>query len=358
MTEGDELSPGDQWPYHYRGLSLQASPSGDVWWQLYQGTDRLALEPAPEEVVERLLEFKRIGGRMHVTEQGDVLTRVETEDDEYDQIYVGTTEELDGELIPQDAPEYSIDLRPEGLEPGDLWPSVYDGSRYSFVGDRFWWHSGQSHKRHPVPEGLPDGIEANLRRYKPDGGSFRVLPWGDVITLVSLHPTPEKVGEQFNELPRVVRNIIKLRKSRDVEMLPVYIGSIDGYKIGVEEPTSLTDSLSEEEQESLSSWAQNLGRTTSRSTDAHQANRSNDVSDSGESEADQASEQSEATRADIEEEEPGKKADQNTSTGREADDAGSTEPDSDGPRFDDDPLDWMRDDMDGEDEARSDGGAS
>lgn len=360
MTEGDTLSPGDEWPHHYRGLSLQASPSGDVWWQLYQGTDRLVLEPAPDEIVEQLLEFKRIGGRMHITEHGDVLTRVEGDDDEYDDIYVGTIEDLDGELVPQDAPEYSIDLRPEGLEAGDLWPSIYDGSRYSFVGNRFWWHSGDSHKRHPVPDGLPDHIEGELRRYKPDGGSFRVLPWGDVITLIPLHPTPEKVSEQFSDLPRVVRNIIKLRKSRDVEMLPVYIGSLDGYEIEVEEPASLTDSLSEEEQEELAGWAENLGRTSSRSTSAHRASRTDDGPTSGQSGEEEATEAD--SRGSTTASEPDSGASEsaaNPDTRSDDSGTGGDEPDGepahekdesgdDGPQFDDDPLEWMRDDMEGQ----------
>jgi hypothetical protein len=359
MTEGDDLSPGDEWPHHYRGLSLQASPSGEVWWQLYQGTDRLTLKPAPEEIVEQLLEFKRIGGRMHITEQGDVLTRVEGENDDYEGIYIGTVEDLDGELVPQDAPEYSIDLRPEGLEPGDLWPSVYDGSRYSFVGNRFWWHSGESHKRHPVPDGLPDHIESDLRRYKPDGGSFRVLPWGDVITLVPLHPTPEKVSEQFGELPRVVRNIIKLRKSRDVEMLPVYIGTLDGYEIDVEEPTSLTDSLSEEEQEELAGWAENLGRTSTRSASAHRASRSGDERPSDRSASAEGSAETEHNEAAAESatEAGGSDvgADESEAPTRDAGGESSQEEElseDDEPRFDDDPLEWMRDDMD-----RGDGGA-
>ena len=84
------LSPGNEWPYHYRGLSLQVSPDGDVWWQLYQGTDRLHLEPAPTDIVETLLKHKRIGGRIHITEGGDALTRVE-KGEEYTHIYLGDT---------------------------------------------------------------------------------------------------------------------------------------------------------------------------------------------------------------------------------------------------------------------------
>ena len=315
----DGISVGDPWPHHYRGLSLQVSPNREVWWQLYQGTDRLRLNPVPEKIVDHLLDHKRIGGRFHVTEQGDVLTRVEN-GEEYDQIYLGKVDNLDGELVPDGAEEYSIDLQPDGLEAGDLWPSIYDGSRYSFAGDRFWWHSGQSHKRHPVPTGLPIDIERSLQRYKRDGGSFRVLPWGDVITLVPIHPTPEKVQNQFNKLPRVVRNIIKLRKDRDVEMLPVYIGSLGDYHIEVKDPPSLTDSLSAEEEESLSNWAQNLGRTTARSTDAHKV--STDTDSGGSSKGRSALE----TESD------------NTEDNSEQKNAKP-------PELNDDPVDWLMDDM-------------
>jgi hypothetical protein len=304
---------------------------------LYQGTDRLRLDPAPDEIVDRLLKHKRIGGRFHVTERGDVLTRVEDGDD-YEQLYLGQVDTLDGELVPNEAPEYKIDLQPEGLEPGDLWPSVYDGSRYSFSEGRFWWHSGGSHKRHPVPEGLPEEVERSLRQYKPGGGSFRVLPWGDVITLIPLHPSPEKVESQFTELPRVVRNIIKLRKDRDVEMLPVYVGSIDGYQIEVEEPTELTDGLSEEEEAELSSWAQSLGRTTSRSDSTHKVDGtdSEDTTERG-SRSDPTSESEPKSGGE--------------GTGRDESGEGGNDP----PEFDDDPVDWIMDDLEDIDDRDSPG---
>lgn len=342
MAERAGLSVGDEWPHHYRGMSLQASPGGDVWWQLYQGTDRLRLNPAPEEVVDRLLTHKRIGGRFHVTERGDVLTRVE-EGDGYEQRYLGRVDTLEGELVPDDAAEYKIDLQPDGLDPGDLWPSVYDGSRYSFVGDRFWWHSGQSHKRHPVPDGLPADVEQALRRYKPDGGSFRVLPWGDVITLVPLHPSPEKVESQFNELPRVVRNIIRLRKDRDVDMLPVYVGSVGDYPIEVEEPTSLSDKLSDEEEAALNSWAQSLGRTTRRRDSNHTVDSATDAG--GPTDRDPGGEPTSASESEPDSE-PGHGTVEGDETGQE---------EGDPPEFDDDPVDWIMDDLNGiDDPDRSD----
>lgn len=306
------LSRGDDWHNHYRGFSFQVSPNGDVWWQLYNGTDRLQLTPPPAEIAEDLLELKRIGGRIHITEGGNVLTRLEADDDSYLGVYVGELDpetDLDGKLVPEEDPDHSLALRPSGLSAGDLWPSVYDGSRYSFVGERVWWHNGSTHKRHPVSSGIPPSIHETLNRFKSSGGSFRITPWGDVITLVSIHPAPGDVAEQFATLPRVVQNIIKLRKERGVEMLPIYIGNIDGSSLTVEEPASLTDDLTDEEQHELASWAENLGRTTNRTASVHKAANSD-----------------------------------------EPDGASPSDEETTGSRFDDDPMDWIEDDIEANEE--------
>lgn len=364
MTEGDALSPGDEWTNHYRGLSLQVTPDGNTWWQLYNGTDRLTLEPAPERIIEQLLELKRIGGRMHVTEQGDVLTKIEA-DDGYDQVYVGTVDSLDGDLIPRESPEYGINLQPQGLSPGDLWPSVYDGSRYSFSGDRYWWHSSHSHKRHTIPDGLPGRIEDSLRQYKPEGGSFRVLPWGDIITLVSSHPRQQKVSRQFNDLPRVVRNIIKLRKERDVEMLPIYVGTLEECDIAIKEPTSLTDSLSEEEKKSLSSWAENLGQTSDRETKTHRTGNTGSTGNkNSRSSTNAASAQSGDIGADDSPGSTKSPTDKREFTGQHADEVQTDDkhsPDDGGidvPEIDDDPLEWMRKDIESIEDNKNDEGSS
>lgn len=317
MSQEHSLSPGDSWPHHYRGLAFQASPDGTVWWQLYQGTDRLTLDPVPEEIVEELLAHKRIGGRFHITETGAALTRVE-DGDEYEPVYLGHVDNLEGSLQPPDAPQFDIQLRPKHLSPGDLWPSIYDGSRYSFVEDRVWWHNGQTRKRHPVPDGLPGAVQTQLRRLKPEGGSFRILPWGDVITLVSTNPAPGKISEQLNDLPRVVMNIIKLRKESDVDMLPVYVGTIDEPGLDVEEPTSLTDAMTADEKEELAGWAESLG-SSSPATQSTQAS-------SGGSEDERESGAENERSTDKADNQPQK--------------------DESATRFDDDPLEWMRDDMD------------
>jgi hypothetical protein len=261
------IHPGDEWPGYYRGYRLQTNPDGDVWWQVYQGTDRLYVEPTPDELVDNLLSLKRLGGRVRVTEDNSVITRVE-EGDDYEVRYVGELPSAD-KLVPQDAPEYSVDIRPDGLSSGDLWPSVYDGAKFSIGGDRIWWQHPGTHKRHPVETDLPDDVLATLQRLKPRGGSFRITPWNDVITLVEEPPNPTQTREQLHDLPRVIKNIIVLRRERGVEMLPIYVGSVDTVPIEVDEPRSLTDELSAQERAQLNSWAGSLGPTSTTDPDEH-----------------------------------------------------------------------------------------
>lgn len=333
MVNRNNLSSGDEWPGHYRGYRLQVSPNGDVWWELYSGTDRLHLDPAPEPLAENLLEIKHLGGRVRVTESNDVLTLVENANDEYEAIWIGEAE-LSGELIPADDPEFGIEVQPDGLSPGDLWPSVYDGARYAYSGgERVWWRNPETHKRHPVETDLSADVFQSLRRFKPDGGSFRITPWGDLITVIPFHPTPERIENQFNELPRVVRNTIKLRKERGVERLPIYVGRIDGTPFEVKEPSSLTDQLTEEERQNLESWAQNLGATHVRSSSDHSTNASGDRKDDGGQPEDQPEDHA---------------VDEVQETSDEKTDASveGMEEDLEEIVFDDDPIEWQTRDYD------------
>lgn len=254
------LSPGDTWPGHYRGYRLHTNPDRDVWWQVYQGTDRLFVDPTPDDLVDELLALKHLGGRTRVTEGNEVIARVE-DGDGYRTVYVGQLE-LSGELVPSGESEFGVQIRPQDLSAGDIWPSVYDGSKLSFSGDRVWWTNPETHKRHPVETALPPSVTDQLNRLKPRGGSFVVTPWNDVVTLVEDPPNPERAREQLHDLPRVVKNIILLRRERGVELLPVYVGSIDDTPLEIGEPTSLTSALSPEEEADLDSWAGSLGETS------------------------------------------------------------------------------------------------
>lgn len=310
-----DLTVGDEWDDHYRGLTLHINQSRDCWWQVYNGTDRLYVDNFPEEMIDDFLQLKPLGGRIRVAESGDVLTRIDDDDTaetaaEYSQVYVGNVD-LTGKLVPDDAPEMGIPVRPTGLSAGDLWPSVYDGARYSFTpGGRMWWKNTATRKRHPVTTELPESIQATLRQQKPQGGSFRITPSNDVITLVE-SPATETVKNQFSDLPALVRNIIKLRKDRaGLEMLPIYVGNLGDVTIDIDTPLGLTDQMSDEEQDALEGWAASLGGTSPTSAEDHTTSQ------------------------------------QATQSKTENSGSGSDEDDDVPPDFDDDPEDWLDLDMD------------
>lgn len=259
------LSAGDQWPSHYRGYGLSANASGEIWWQAYNGTDRLLLEPTPDELVADVQSVKRNGGAIRVTEAGTVIARVEADtggsDSTYETVYVGEME-FTGELVPKDEPDRALPVSPDGLSAGDLWPSVYDGAEYSFSGDRFWWSNSDTKLRHDFAVPLPSDIVDELKRLRPRGGSFRITPAGDVLTQIPTAESPPDVRAQFRDLPREVKRLLQLRRDRGgVDMLPVYVGRLDDEErpIEVEEPTRLTDPLSEQEAASLEAWAASMG---------------------------------------------------------------------------------------------------
>ena len=327
MTSTTDLTVGDEWGEHYRGLTLHVNQSCDCWWQVYNGTDRLYVDEFPDKTIDDHLQLKPLGGRIRVTESGDVLTRIDEDDTaetaaEYAQVWVGNVD-LTGQLVPDDAPEMGIPVRPTDLSAGDLWPSVYDGARYSFTpSGRMWWKNTATRKRHPVTTDLPETVLAALRQQKPQGGSFRITPSNDVITLVE-SPATETVKRQFSDLPALVRNIIKLRKERaGLEMLPIYIGNLGDLTIEIESPSSLTDQMSAEEKDALEGWATSLGGTSPTSAEDHTTSQ-------------------QATQSSGENPTHDDQSSSSTDSGSETDENDDSPPD-----FDDDPEDWLDLDMD------------
>jgi hypothetical protein len=227
------------------------------------------LEPTPEEIVESLLDIKRLGGRVRITEGNDVLARVER-GDEYETVWLGEVT-LGGDLVPADDPEYSIPLNPDDIEPKEFWPSVYDGAKYSFGpgADRIWWSNPETHKRHPVRTSLPTAVVNTLSRVKPRGGSFRATPWNDILTLVDSDKLPGDAQSQFDELPRVVKNLISLRRERGgVEKLPMYVGNVNETPFTIDDPPSLTDPVSSTEL-GIDEWTESLGETVPTESSDH-----------------------------------------------------------------------------------------
>ena len=263
MTNGS-ISTGDPWPEHYRGLTLHLNSKGDIWWLPYRGEQRLFVADPPDSLVRDLLDVKPTGAMFRITEHRDVIAKVENQEDgTYDPIFVGRLEEP-RQILPDRNEDYPVDLQPTGLDEGDLWPSIYDGARYSLTGpDTIWWHEPDTKRRHKVTDGFPAELAQAIVFHKNGGGSFRITPWGDVITLIDTVPEPEDVIEQFRNLPRPVRNIIELRNDRGVDMLPIYIGNIGDNRITVEEPRALTDPLDEDAQSDIEDWIRSLGPTSS-----------------------------------------------------------------------------------------------
>jgi hypothetical protein len=103
-----------------------------------------------------------------------------------------------------------------------------------------------------------------LLYYKPEGGSFRITPDRNIVTLVPAHPKPEKVVEQFRKLPGVVKKIIKLRKEKGVEMLPIYIGNLQmNFNLG--RPKTIVTPLTDEETEDMIRWIRSFGSSKENS---------------------------------------------------------------------------------------------
>lgn len=267
MTDNG-LATGDPWPEHYRGLTLHMNADGDIWWRPYSGEQRLFLEEPPEQLEQALLEVKPTGAMFRITEHNDVIAKVEDDEEgTYDPVYVGQLEDA-SRLLPDNSTEYPVELHPTGLSEGDLWPSVYDGARYSLTGpDTIWWHNPDTKRRHPVMDGIPTEIARAITFHKNGGGSFRITPWGDVITLIETVPEPEDVVEQFKNLPRPIQNIIQLRNDRGGDMLPIYVGNIGNNEVRIEEPRDLTDALGPDAKQEIEDWIRSLGPTSSASGD-------------------------------------------------------------------------------------------
>jgi hypothetical protein len=273
-------SRGDAWEGHYRGFTFHVNADGDMWWQQYNGEERLFVSDPPASLVEAVLEVKPQGGRIRVTEQNEVIAKVDKASGTgYDQVYIDQIPELQT-LQPDSEPEYAIKLQPTDVDRGDLWPSVYDGTRFSLSStDRIWWHNPETKRRHQISSGIPPEIAQAILAHKRQGGSFRVTPWGNVITLISAVPDPGTIKEQFAELPRVVQNIIQLRNDRGLEMLPVYIGSIGDSPIEIEEPRSLTDELDDSAWDDIEDWIDNLGPTATASDEIDETESESEYDD-------------------------------------------------------------------------------
>lgn len=220
MSEQTLLGPGDLWDDpaegYYRGSKYHCGPQGDVWWALPSGLGKVHAVGGHEDVVAEFLKLRPEGGSFRITEDGAVITREPTT---FAPIYVCEY----GETLRFE----DVDVLGAGIQPLDLWPSFYDGSRYSFKKERTWWKDPEAVSWRETKETLPKEIRDRFFRVKPDGGSLRITENGKVLALIGPQPLPRHIEDQYKALNNTQKNLIAV-KAQTAALLPVYLGDFQG----------------------------------------------------------------------------------------------------------------------------------
>lgn len=233
------MEAGEEWPYHYRGTRYHYNVSNEVWWQSTKDGPSIHAKKGYGRVIKELLPYKTEGGSFRITEVGDVIAKV-LRDDVWNPIYICEMDEA-FEFV-------DLDITPEIIESGDLWPGFYDGARYSYLNDKVWWNNPDGPRQY-TEKPLPEEVMKVLRRFKPEGGSFRITENGYVITLIPKQPLPNNLKEQWNRLSEAQRRFLAI-KVQSTDMLPVFIGRYhEG--ISLRPLQDMRKELSEDEREAM-----------------------------------------------------------------------------------------------------------
>jgi hypothetical protein len=246
------LNPGEKWTEHYRGTKYHFSTEGELWWEFPATEDSLSNQHVPAQgghkhIVEELLKLKPAGGSCRITETGEVITKLDADEQP---IYVTDL----GAPLTFD----QIDILGTGLKPSDLWTGFYDGARYSFRGRKVWWKDPEDGSKLLVKEAIPREILKILQFHKPGGGSFRVTENGVVLTLIPPQPMPPDFQRQFDAMNVLQRNLLYV-KVKGTERVPVFVGVYeDGFTVL---PARKLDSpLSPKEKEELIEFLKSYGQ--------------------------------------------------------------------------------------------------
>jgi len=234
------LDAGEEWPYHFRGTRYSYNTKNEVWWRSVKDGPSTLAKKGYERVLKELLPYKTEGGSFRITETGDVIAKV-LKDDVWKPIYICEMDEAFGFAD-------DLDITPETIDPGDLWTGFYDGARYSYLNNKVWWNNPDGPRQY-ADRPLPDEVIKVLRKFKPEGGSFRITENGYVIALIAKQPLPNNLKEQWNRLSEAQRRFIAI-KVQSTDMLPVYIGR---YHEGItlRPPQDMRKELSSEERDSM-----------------------------------------------------------------------------------------------------------
>jgi hypothetical protein len=238
---------GDGWQYHYRGTRYHYNSDQKVWWQTSKDGLKVTVKSGHENIIKNLLSLRPAGGSFRITETGDVIMKNEG-NDSLKEIFVC---EMDEPLIFEE----DIEINPQNIQPGDLWPGFYDGARYSFSMDKIWWKNPEGYRQYGI-ETLPTDIILHFRRFKPQGGSFRITENGYVITLIEKQPLPNELKDQWNQLSTTQQRLVE-RKVNRTEMLPIYVGR---YYAGISlmERQDFSQPLTDDERNNMLDYLDNF----------------------------------------------------------------------------------------------------
>jgi len=235
-----DIKSGEEWPYHFRGTRYHYNSSKQIWWQTFKDGLKIHVKSGHERIINDLMPLKTEGGSFRITETGDVIAKVE-EDGEWKPRFICEMDE------PFKFNE-KIDIIPENIQSGDLWPGFYDGARYSYIIDKIWWNNPEGTRQY-IEQKLTDDIMTQLRRFKSMGGSFRITENGYVITLIPKQPLPNNLKKQWEKLSDTQQHIIAV-KVQHTDMLPVYIGRFhEG--ITLKDPVDWNKPLTEEKRKEM-----------------------------------------------------------------------------------------------------------
>lgn len=239
------LNPGDAWDDpaegYYRGSKYHCNAKREVWWSLPHGLGVIKASSGHEAIADLLLAIRPEGGSFRITEDGSVITK---DPATYKPIYVC---EYDLPL------EFEhVDVLGTGVEPLDLWPSFYDGSRYSFKKKQTWWRDPDSLSWRRTRQALPQQLRDQFFKVKTDGGSIRITENGKVLVLITPQPLPRHIERQYKALNNVQKQLIAV-KTKSTELLPIYLGEFHG-SLTLEPPFDLNDPIPPAEEAELLSF--------------------------------------------------------------------------------------------------------
>ena len=254
---GEPLDPEDA--DFYRGTHYHFNSENQIWWrpskEAFQGGLKATVTSNHSHLLKKLRKIRPEGGSFRITENNIVLTKIKRKDGNWVPVFVDELE------TPFQFKE-KIENLPINLEPGDLWPSFYDGSKFSSIRSgetKVWFRQPLSSvegetlsysSRRYVEHNMPKGVEKEFSYYKGQGGSFRITENGYVITLISPQPLSDRLKEQWDNFSDTQQRLIEV-KVEGTQMLPIFLGIWESPSIKLKPSKDYSRKLGKGEKEKM-----------------------------------------------------------------------------------------------------------